>query len=84
MKRATAASIEHDLVLFIRTYGSERYILAEDEKAITEHTLRTYSNVYCHSAINKFGRTVYSINSARAHRKFIEVYVRDTIPSEPL
>ena len=71
MKRATSASVKRDLKPFIRTCGSERYILEDDARTITEQTLRTYSNVYCHS-----------INSARAHKKFVEVYVRDTIPSE--
>lgn len=82
MKIATKAMLERDLERFTRTYGSERYILEDDAKTITEQTLRTYSNVYCYSDINKFGRKVYSINSVRAHKKFIEVYVRNDIPSE--
>ena len=82
MKRVTVAALERDLSQFIRTFGSERYILEKDVAFITCQTLHTYQNVYCHSEINKFGRKVYSINSARAHKKFVEVYVRNTIPSE--
>ena len=82
MKNATKAVIERDLSPFIRTCGSERYILEKDIDVITYQILHDYPNVYCHSEINKFDRKVYSINSARTHKKFIEVYVRDTIPSE--
>lgn len=82
VKKATTASLERDLSQFFRTSGSERYILEKDIDVITYQTLHTYQNVYCHSEINAFGRKVYSINSARAHKKLIEVYVRDTIPTE--
>lgn len=77
MKNATKAIIERDLTPFIRTLEDERYILENDVTVITYQILRAYSNVYCHSEINKFGRKVYSINSARTHKPFLEVYVRD-------
>ena len=82
MKNATKAMLERDLSPFIRTCGSERYILEKDIAVITYQILHAYQNVYCHSEINKFGRKVYSVNSARARKKFVEVYVRDTILSE--
>ena len=82
MRRTTTASLERDLNQFIRIFGNESYILEKDIDVITYHILHDYPNVYCHSEINKFGRRVYSINSARTHKKFIELYVRDTAPSE--
>ena len=78
MKNATKAIIERDLTSFIRTLENERYILEDDVTVITYQILRNYSNVYCHSETNKLGRKVYSINSARTHKPFIEVYVRET------
>ena len=82
MKRATKVSIEQDLRCYIRTFGNEQYILEEDEKIITRQILQNYSTVYCYSNINKFGRKVYSVNSARTHKQFAEVYVRSATPAQ--
>ena len=79
MKHATIAMLKRDLAPFIRTCGNEHYILEKDIAVITYQVLHAYPNVYCHTEVNKVGQKVYSINSARAHKKFIEVYVRDII-----